>query len=172
MPTPELIARHARTDELRRQALFASILIIQNRLQTACDKLDPEITLKQWLLLAMASTSETPLSLSQLAALMGCSRQNVKKLALLLEKKGFLTLADNPRDSRSLCLLAGPRLDSWKRSVQDHQNKILSLLFKDFSEAQTTVFYELTMQLYQGLERIENYAEKESTHENTDYHHL
>ncbi len=79
MQLKQLIEEYADSEIMRRQGIFASIFIIQNRLQTACDKLDEEITMKQWLLLAMAGTTENPMSLTDLGRLMGCSRQNVKK---------------------------------------------------------------------------------------------
>ena len=41
--------------------IFASIFVHQNKIQTACDKLDSEITMKQWLLLAVVSTFEDEL---------------------------------------------------------------------------------------------------------------
>ena len=92
MQLKQLIEEYADSEIMRRQGIFASIFIIQNRLQTACDKLDEEITMKQWLLLAMAGTTENPMSLTDLGRLMGCSRQNVKKIAHSLEQKGFLRL--------------------------------------------------------------------------------
>ena len=58
MQLKQLIEEYADSEIMRRQGIFASIFIIQNRLQTACDKLDEEITMKQWLLLAMAGTQK------------------------------------------------------------------------------------------------------------------
>ncbi len=65
-------------DDSRKQAIFASIFVMQNKLQTTCDKLDPELTMKQWLLLAIADSVDETLTLTKLGELMGCSRQNVK----------------------------------------------------------------------------------------------
>ena len=58
-------------------------------MQTAGEKLQTEISMKQWLLLAMTECCPEPRTLTNIGNLMGCSRQNVKKLALALEKKGF-----------------------------------------------------------------------------------
>ena len=65
----------------RIQALFSGIFIQQNRLQTACEKIQTGLTMKQWLLLAMLECCDEPKTLSNVGRLMGCSRQNVKKLA-------------------------------------------------------------------------------------------
>ena len=74
--------------EHRIQAIFSSIFIMQNRMQTAGEKIQTQISMKQWLLLAMAGSCPEPRTLTNLGTLMGCSRQNVKKLALALEKRG------------------------------------------------------------------------------------
>ena len=76
----------------RMQAIFSSIFVLQNRMQTAGEKLQTQISMKQWLLLAMTACCPEPRTLTNIGNLMGCSRQNVKKLALALEKKGFVHL--------------------------------------------------------------------------------
>ena len=78
--------------EHRIQAIFSSIFVLQNRMQTAGEKLQTEISMKQWLLLAMTECCPEPRTLTNVGNLMGCSRQNIKKLALALEKKGFVRL--------------------------------------------------------------------------------
>ena len=74
------------------QAIFSSIFILQNRIQTAGEKIQTEISMKQWLLLAMTNYCKEPKTLTNVATLMGCSRQNVKKLSVALEKKGFVPI--------------------------------------------------------------------------------
>lgn len=46
--------------EHRVQAIFSSIFILQNRMQTAVEKLQTEISLKQWLLLVMTTCCPEP----------------------------------------------------------------------------------------------------------------
>ena len=75
----------------RMQAIFSSIFVLQNRVQTAGEKLQTEISMKQWLLLAMTEYCQEPRILTNIGNLMGCSRQNIKKLALALEKKALST---------------------------------------------------------------------------------
>ena len=77
--------QYGQNDLSKKQAIFASIFVIQNRLQTACEKVQQEITMRQWLLLAMAEICDKPKTLSNIGRLMGCSRQNVKNLAAALE---------------------------------------------------------------------------------------
>ena len=40
----------------KEQFIFANIFIISNRLKTACEKIQTDITMKQWLMLAISSS--------------------------------------------------------------------------------------------------------------------
>ena len=42
------------------QAIFLSIFVMQNRMQTAGEKLQTQISMKQWLLLTMAGSCPEP----------------------------------------------------------------------------------------------------------------
>lgn len=70
------------------RAIFASIFALQNRLQTIGERLQDGITMKQWLLLAMAEACPEPRTLTDVGGLMGCSRQNVKQLVSVRDLLG------------------------------------------------------------------------------------
>lgn len=140
--------------------IFASIFVHQNKIQTACDKLDSEITMKQWLLLAVISTFGEPLSLSKIGEIMGCSRQNVKKLATILEKKGFIQLTQSKSDNRSTYILIDEKMNEYISRVGDMQENVLKILFEDFSEEEIKQYFNLVLKLYTGIEKVENYTEE------------
>ncbi|EQF24291.1 marR family protein [Clostridioides difficile CD160] len=146
-------------DESRKQAIFANLFVMQNKLQTACDKLDPELTMKQWLLLALAESIDETVTLTKLGELMGCSRQNVKKLAVALEKKGFVQIEKNEKDSRATCLLTKDRVEEYSERVRDMQIKVLELLFKDFTEKEVEQLFFGIMKLSRGIEYVRDYVE-------------
>jgi DNA-binding MarR family transcriptional regulator len=86
-----------------RQFVFGSIHIIANKKETLMERELKEhgITFKQWFLMAVIRHSfEEPPTLNETAKAMGSSHQNVKKIAVNLETKGFLTLEKDKRDSR------------------------------------------------------------------------
>jgi DNA-binding MarR family transcriptional regulator len=64
------------------------------------------VTTRQWLLLAVLSRSARPLSLTEAAARYGSSRQNVKSIALGLQRAGYLRLEPDPVDARTIRLHA------------------------------------------------------------------
>ena len=89
---------------------------------------------------------------------MGCSRQNVKKLALALEKKGFVHLQLS--NNNSVLVELTEEVQRYTEEIGERQMKALSLLFSDFSEEEIEQLFFLYSKLYIGLERVENYAEE------------
>ena len=142
----------------RMQAIFSSIFVLQNRMQTAGEKLQTQISMKQWLLLAMTACCPEPRTLTNIGNLMGCSRQNVKKLALALEKKGFVHLQLS--SNNSVLVELTEKVQRYAEEIGERQMKALSLLFSDFSEEEIGQLFFLYSKLYTGLERVENYAEE------------
>lgn len=77
----------------QQRAIFASLFILGNRLQTSFDKVDPFVTIKQFMVLIMIKQAPgQTLDLTSCGELLGCSRQNVKKLAVALEKRAANTI--------------------------------------------------------------------------------
>lgn len=154
----ELFERFGCDTKHREQAIFSSIFVLQNRMQTAGEKLQTEISMKQWLLLAMTECCPKPRTLTNVGNLMGCSRQNVKKLALALEKKGFVRLQLSGNNSVTIELTK--KVKRYTKEIGKRHRMALRLLFADFSEKEIEQLFSLYKKLYAGLERIENYAEK------------
>ena len=84
------------------KAVFGSIFLVSNRLETVGNRFLGELTTKQWFLLAVVDTffSEPP-TLTEVAQLIHISYQNIKQIALKLEQKGFVQLHRAPRDRRA-----------------------------------------------------------------------
>ncbi len=80
----DLIKRFSSTTENQEKAVFSTLFIAGNKLQTLFDNHIPQITLKQFMLLSIVRQSKDALTFTQLGNLLGCSRQNIKKLADVL----------------------------------------------------------------------------------------
>lgn len=91
-------------DNLQEKAyVFGSIFILANKLQILGDQVDKNLTVKQWLFLAGITKCENEApTLSELGARIGSSRQNVKKMAVILEKQGLIVMNRDARDARML----------------------------------------------------------------------
>ena len=157
MKMNDLFEAFGRDTEHRVQAIFSSIFVLQNRVQTAGEKLQTEISMKQWLLLAMAECCPEPRTLTNIGNLMGCSRQNIKKLALTLEKKGFVRLLLGANNS--VCIELTEKVNTYAQEMGTRHLQALTLLFADFSENEIEQLFRLYAKLYAGVERVEQYAE-------------
>ena len=152
MKMDELFEEYDCDTKHRMQAIFSSIFVLQNRMQTAGEKLQTQISMKQWLLLAMAACCPEPRTLTNVGNLMGCSRQNIKKLALALEKK---VLGGN----NSVCIEPTDKVGQYAKEMGERRLQSLKLLFSDFNEDEIKLLFRLYAKLFAGMERIEKYAE-------------
>jgi len=142
----------------RMQAVFASIFVVQNRLQTSYEKAQGELTMKQWLMQTMVSVCPAPHTLTNVSAYMGCSRQNTKQLAMALSEKGYIRLVLGPQNSVNIELTE--KAAAYDKKMEKKHEEVLRLLFSDFSEEEISSFYHLYKKLYTGIERIEKHMEE------------
>ncbi|MGN0598561.1 MAG: MarR family winged helix-turn-helix transcriptional regulator [Oscillospiraceae bacterium] len=138
------------------QALFVNLFIQQNRVQTAFDKVSPEISTKQWLLLGMTANCPEPKTLTRIGQLMGCSRQNVKQLADSLEKKGFLDIKKG--GSRSVCLELTEKADRYYDKMCEIRKDFLNKLYTELTDDDIKQLYDLQIKIFKGIEAAEEFA--------------
>lgn len=161
MEIRQLCSRFSDTTERREKAIFNTLLIAGNRLQTIFDSRIPEITLKQFLLLSTIRQSEEKLSFTQLGSLLGCSRQNIKKLAQALEKKGFVTIEQSKEDPRAFWICPTERVDSFFRREFSPYQEELKYLFQVYTEEEIQLLFTLLVKLYDGIDNLEEKTRKE-----------
>lgn len=155
MDLNDLTARFSGTAEDRRKAIFSTLFIAGNRLQTLFDRRIPEVSLKQFLLLSLVRQSEEPLTLTRLGELLGCSRQNAKKLAGALAKKGFVTVRRSPRDARAVCAALTEKGRDYFETDFSVYREELRYLFAVYTEGEVETLFTLLSRLYAGIENLE-----------------
>jgi DNA-binding MarR family transcriptional regulator len=144
--------------------IFASMFSLSNRLQVLGDRLDPRISIKQWLFLVAIykSKSETP-TISEIARFIGNSRQNVKKMAILLEKQGFVELKRDDLDARAIRVRLTEKCGTYFSGRSDLEMKFLNDLFVNFDD-------DLVSGLFKGLNKLaENISEMEKLNEKEEF---
>lgn len=145
----------------QQRAIFASLFILGNRLQTSFDKVDPVITVKQFMVLIMVKqVPEKTLDLTSCGELLGCSRQNIKKLAVALEKKELITISRNKKDRRRTDLYLTEKGESYFQLVAKLHDEALHSIFEGYSDDELTNFFIILMKLYSGVENLEELAAK------------
>ena len=71
--------------------IIGSISLLSNKITLLGDTIFPDITFKQWFLLMMISKIERQdKNLNSIAEVVGTTRQNVKKMLLPLQSKGYV----------------------------------------------------------------------------------
>lgn len=140
----------------QQRAIFASLFILGNRLQTSFDKVDPLITIKQFMVMIMIKQApERVLDLTSCGELLGCSRQNIKKLAVALEKQELITISRNHKDKRRTDLLLTTKGEDYFQSVAQLHEKALNAIFEEYSDEELELFFQIFMKLYAGAEKLE-----------------
>ena len=119
-------------DITTQEFIFAAIHLLANRMQTLGDKIDPTISSKQWFVLAIISKfGDTPPNIGDVATALGTSRQNIKKMALILEKRGFLRLEKDTNDLRNIRLFLTEQCYIYFKGREQQENKYLESIFAD-----------------------------------------
>lgn len=154
MDYKNLIRKFSSSTENQRKAIFSTLFIAGNRLQTLFDNHIPEISLKQFMLLSIVRQSEEQLTFTQLGDLLGCSRQNVKKVADVLERKGFIVIQPSPLDMRAMSILPTEKADAFfTRDFLKYQEE-LAYLFEVYTDAEIETLFLLLTRLYAGIDNL------------------
>ena len=95
------------------------------------------------------------MTLTHLGKLLGCSRQNVKKLAEALQRKGFVSLHPSAADSRAAVIEATSAAEEYFNSMGALFQQRLKQLFADFSDAETEQFFRMMIQFMTSIDNLE-----------------
>lgn len=145
--------------------IFGSIFTLSNKLQVLGDKFDRNLTVKQWLLLAgiYKSRNNMPI-ISEIAGLIGNSRQNVKKMVLILEKEGFVTIEKDSNDTRAQKVRLTKKCLDYLLQREKRELKFLVQLFEGFQSSEIKDLVNGISKLEKNIvkmERLNNNDEKE-----------
>ena len=153
-----LITKFSGAPEKQQKAIFSTLFIAGNRLQTLFDKTIPELSLKQFMLLSVARQSEEPLTFTQLGELLGCSRQNVKKLSDALVKKGFIAIRRSPADARAVSVCPTEKAENYFLNDFSPYQEDLKRLFEVYTDQEIEALFTLLSKLYAGIDHLEGEA--------------
>ncbi|MGY5872221.1 MAG: MarR family transcriptional regulator [Candidatus Thorarchaeota archaeon] len=136
---------------------FGFIFLLSRRFEYVTDQAlaKDELTTKQLLtLIAIERGFQTIPSISQVAEVLSTTHQNVKKIALQLEKKKFIEIVRDENDKRRLLLKTTERnQEYWSSRASEHLQAIQDL-FSPLSANEIHSFNLLLKKLLEGIEVI------------------
>ena len=140
-----------------KQYIFSSIFVIANKLQIIGDREIEELSFKQWfLLVAIKNIPKENPSLTDIANFIGTSRQNVKKMLVILEKKGYVLLSNLPDNQKSVCTLLTKKCEEHLDKFDKLGDELLEKIFTNVSSVQTQSISEVFKILFENIDRMLN----------------
>ena len=92
---------------------------------------------------------------TQLGEILGCSRQNIKKLAIVLEKNGWCKILKSENDVRTSMIVETKKLTTYFSEINAYNEKKLAQLFQVFSDKELQMFYELMNKMNNFVSEME-----------------
>ena len=140
----------------KQKYIFGSLFLLANKLQVVGDQYLGEegMTTKQWFLTAMISQFyDAPPTLSEMAELMGSSRQNVKQLALKLQEKDFLTIKKDEKDARIIRLKLTEKSQVFWEKREKQDDEFIQDLFKNCNNEEINTVCNVFNKLFENLSK-------------------
>lgn len=139
--------------------VFGSLFVTANLLETLLDRAFAPygITVKQWLLLiTVTSLFAEPPTVKQVAGAMGTSHQNVKQVALNLQKSGYLRLEKDALDARVTRLVPTEACRDFGEKTSEAGTAFQHAVFAGASEQDLRGARNTLMALWQNALAIKN----------------
>lgn len=133
------------------QHLFISALKLEQLMNKDLNK--DGLTVKQFHLLWTVGNFDHYPSIKEAAGELGTSHQNVKQMALQLEKKGFLRLEKDSKDKRIYRLKTTQANNNyWKMKATEHDRSVREI-FSGLSDEELTSSCDSLEQLRKNFEK-------------------
>jgi len=131
---------------------------LNGRLLAAGDALVRGLSLSsaRWQVLGAVAAAPVPLSVAQIARLMGLTRQAVQRLANDMDREGLLRFAVNPHHQRAKLVVMTSRGQAAYGAAMKRQAPWAQALTQGFTAAQIAAATVVLKRLRQRLERDES----------------
>lgn len=154
------IKEKAKSKEGKETVILYNLFVISNLIQTEFDKVAEGISLKQFMLLLLVDKVGEK-SFSEYARVLGSSRQNIKNLALALEKKGFLIIGKDPRDKRASILTMTDKARQHIHSIDQSYNEGIAEIHSEFTPEEIDKLFYMIPKFHKGIARLDQKLEEE-----------
>lgn len=132
-------------------SIYGLLFSVSNRIQAIGDKEFTDISMKQHFLMISLGMFKTPPTLKEMAALIGCSYQNIKRMAEHLQKEGYLQIQQHEKDKRKLLLVSTGKFESMSESNRERTMAFMSRLYADIPREDLVITLQTLMKMDQNL---------------------
>lgn len=140
--------------------IISTIEHFHERYTALIESFNSLVSSKQWQLVEAVASSNEPVTLTRLGEMLGCSRQNAKKLAGAAEKKQLVEMSDGPNNSVLVSTTA--RWNEIAERVAQRRLEVEKKVFSNFSDEELTQFKDFVTRLSAALTPSENSAAGEA----------
>ncbi|MFW9918115.1 MAG: hypothetical protein ACFFED_00790 [Candidatus Thorarchaeota archaeon] len=136
---------------------FGLLFLLSQRFEYMTDSVlrDDNLTTKQLLtLISIGSVFDHVPSISEVAEVMSTSHQNIKKIAVQLQRRRFVEIIDDDKDRRKKRLRTTKENDDfWSQRAQDHTNSLMQL-FSSLTKQELFTFHSLVTKLIDSTDTL------------------
>ncbi|SEC43252.1 MarR family transcriptional regulator [Paenibacillus sp. GP183] len=131
------------------QQTYATLFSLANKIQIKGDSYLKNLTSRQYMaMLAIAHLQEDETTINNIGRKLGTTKQSVKQIIMILEKKGYVLITNNRKDKRAVNVKiteAGKQLllESAEKGIY-----FLMDLFTDFSAEELEQMWSLLRKMY------------------------
>lgn len=132
--------------------IYGMLFSLTNRIQTYGDTQFKDITMKQlFMMIALDMFGEHSPTLKEMGDLIGCSYQNIKRMALHLEKVGYLSIEHDSTDKRKLKLIATKKFAQLSAHKKDEANRFVQQLYHGIKKEQLKITMQTLIQMDKNI---------------------
>lgn len=132
-------------------AIYGMLFALSNRIQTIGDKEFGDITLKQHFVLISLKMYEKSPTLKEMGEFIGCSYQNVKRMALNLEDKGYIKLVNDEKDRRKLLIVPTDKIEKIRKEKMEISNNFISALYREIPQKDLEITLKTLKKMDQNI---------------------
>lgn len=133
--------------------VYGSLFSLTNRIQTIGDNVFPNISMKQYfVLMTICLFADNPPSLREVADIVGCSYQNIKKIANILETKNYITIEKDLVDKRRYNLKPIMKnVNTIMKNFENEVNEFIKALYNGLSKQELTDTFNILTKMNNNL---------------------
>jgi len=115
--------------------IYGMLFAVSNRIQTFGDEQFEDITMKQhFMMIVLEMYGKNAPTLSELADAVGCSYQNIKRMAVNLEKNQYVSIVEDDKDKRKRNVIMTDKFRRMGESNRKMTQTFMEGLYSGISE--------------------------------------